>query len=463
MGTNIKFLSPYLIDGFTTNGLGVTPDPPATGLYNIFLGSDKNLYLQDDANNVTQLNGGGGSVPTATSGAGGGIQGKLTTDSNYGLVITAGVLTFSLSSTGGLEFQTGSLKIKLDGSTIASGSSGIKIADDSITDTQISSSAGITRSKLSGGTNNAIVINSSSGVMNDSSSLTFAVGASDNTLAIKANVSQTANIVEVQNDSGTALSYFNSGGYLILPGDPTTANMAATRGFVLSNTSVASGPGYDYLYDDYDGGTGGRLGWVAIAGTTGSYNENAIEAGVNSTDNGSGVWRIFTGTNTAGRGGIYTNDSAYLMGYQTFDQVWRINIPTLYSVAQQYKIFIGFGDDIVGGEHTNGAYFLYDGGVSANWQICTAASGTRTRTTSSQAVTTNWCWLRVVISTTDVKFYYGTTFGSWTLLGTINTNLPTAATQQFGNTAKIVKSAGTTDRFAYLDCFSLSKTWVTSR
>lgn len=240
MGTNIKFLSPYLIDGFTTNGLGVTPDPPATGLYNIFLGDDENLYLQDDADNITQLNGGGGVVPTATSGAGGGIQGKLTTDSDYGLVITAGVLTFSLSSTGGLEFAAGALKTKLDGSTIESSATGIKVGTDSITNTQINSSAGISRSKLANGTNNALVRNSSSGVMTDSANLTFSEGGSNHLLIVKANAAQSTNIHEWQNSAGTALSYVDNLGNILVPAAPTTGDMLVNKTYAdsLSSSSI---------------------------------------------------------------------------------------------------------------------------------------------------------------------------------------------------------------------------------
>jgi hypothetical protein len=49
------------------------------------------LYAWDDSDNVWQQMSGAGSVPTATSASGGGIQGKWTADSDKGLTITAGV------------------------------------------------------------------------------------------------------------------------------------------------------------------------------------------------------------------------------------------------------------------------------------------------------------------------------------------------------------------------------------
>jgi len=269
MGTNIKNLAPYLIDGFTTNGLGVTPDPPATGLYNIFLGDDENLYLQDDADNITQLNGGGGSVPTATSGAGGGTQGKLTTDSDYGLVITAGVLTFSLSSTGGLEFVTGALKAKLDGATIVSSATGIKVGDDSITNTQINSAAGITRSKLASGTNNALVRNSSSGVMTDSANLTFSEGGSNHLLVVKANAAQSTNLHEWQNSGGTALSYVDSLGNILVPAAPTTGDMLVNKTYA---DGLVSPPGLIFVGSDVvSSGTKTKLQITGLDGSAYKY------------------------------------------------------------------------------------------------------------------------------------------------------------------------------------------------
>ena len=49
------------------------------------------LWAWDDSDNVWQQMSGAGSVPTATSASGGGIQGKWTADSDKGLTISAGV------------------------------------------------------------------------------------------------------------------------------------------------------------------------------------------------------------------------------------------------------------------------------------------------------------------------------------------------------------------------------------
>jgi hypothetical protein len=242
MGTQIKILAPYLINGFTTTGLVANPTAPSVGYYNLFLNNSEQLCLQNSSDVITVLSGGGGFVPNATSGAGGGTIGKLTADSNFGFTITTGILTFNLSSTGGLQFTAGALNIKIDGTTLSSSASGIKVGDLSLADGQISTSAAITRSKLASGTNNAVARNSSSGVMTDSANLTFTEGASNHLLAVKANAAQTTNLHEWQNSGGTALSYVDSLGNILVPAAPTTGDMLVNKTYAdaLANNIIGT-------------------------------------------------------------------------------------------------------------------------------------------------------------------------------------------------------------------------------
>lgn len=85
------------------------------------------LYSWDDSDNVWQVLSGAGSIPTATSGSGGATQGIMTADEDFGLLITAGVLTIDLATNPGLEFSSGDLQVQLDGDTIVTGASGISV------------------------------------------------------------------------------------------------------------------------------------------------------------------------------------------------------------------------------------------------------------------------------------------------------------------------------------------------
>ena len=74
-------------------------------------------YSWDDSSNAWQTLSGTGSTPVATSGSGGGTQGKLTMDSDYGLSITGGVAKIEIGAGVGLEFASGLLGLKSDSAT----------------------------------------------------------------------------------------------------------------------------------------------------------------------------------------------------------------------------------------------------------------------------------------------------------------------------------------------------------
>lgn len=76
--------------------------------------NDDYLYSWDSDSSTWQTMTGSASIPDATSASGGGIKGKVTFDSDFGLVVTAGVAAISLSATPGLEFSSGDLQAKVN-------------------------------------------------------------------------------------------------------------------------------------------------------------------------------------------------------------------------------------------------------------------------------------------------------------------------------------------------------------
>lgn len=85
-------------------------------------------YMWDDSQDTWRTLNGPGSIPDATSDTGGGTKGKLTVDSDFGLLIVGGVLTINLDTNPGLEFDgtTGKIRVKVyDG--IALGANGIQV------------------------------------------------------------------------------------------------------------------------------------------------------------------------------------------------------------------------------------------------------------------------------------------------------------------------------------------------
>jgi len=73
--------------------------------------SDVIQAWDDDANVWTYMSGSGG-ILNATSASGGGTKGKITADSDYGLAISAGILSIDLATNRGLGFSSGELEIK---------------------------------------------------------------------------------------------------------------------------------------------------------------------------------------------------------------------------------------------------------------------------------------------------------------------------------------------------------------
>lgn len=100
------------------------------------------------------------STPTGTAASGGGIQGKLSADSDLGLGVTAGVARVKVSGTG-IDFAGGNVALKLDGGTLTQGASGAKVADAGITATQLAGS--VAGAGLAGGAGTALSVNTGDG------------------------------------------------------------------------------------------------------------------------------------------------------------------------------------------------------------------------------------------------------------------------------------------------------------
>ena len=163
-----------------------------------------------------------------------------------------------------------------------------------------------------------------------------------------------------------------------------------------------------------------------------------------------------TGTSaTSGATFLAAGSNAIRFGGGTWVYEAEIKIPTLSTSLQRFAALFGFFDVVNVANQVDGAYLLYDeGGVStgsaasANWQLVTAASSSRTFTTSGTAVGTGWTTLRIEVNAaaTSVEF-----FVDGVSLGTIALTIPTSASQLVGAGWCIKKSIGTTARTVVVD------------
>lgn len=120
-------------------------------------------YSWDDSSNVWQTLSGTGAIPVATGASGGGVQGKATFDTDYGLSVAGGVVSLNTDANGGLMYNSGALKLKEDvtgGANLASvvnlsgNGVAVKVDDSSIEEGASSRLAvkalGITNAMLAG-------------------------------------------------------------------------------------------------------------------------------------------------------------------------------------------------------------------------------------------------------------------------------------------------------------------------
>ncbi|MGI0076818.1 MAG: hypothetical protein ACREAU_05365, partial [Nitrosopumilaceae archaeon] len=271
--------------------------------------------------------------------------------------------------------------------------------------------------------------------------------------------------------------------FLEIPGGTTALRPSpASDGMIRFNTSLPApetffqadwhpfgahgGAGYSFLFDDFLSEVSittsfSTLGWAANLTGTGTALAD-VNTGINSTDGAFGVIQLATGTTTTGRVGMSLGALNLVFGYGQHIQEWRIQVPTLSTAAEEFLSYVGFTDNYaIAGDVVDGIYFQYDRLTSANWRICTANNSTRTKTTTSTAVTAGtWIKLGIVVNAagTSVEFFI-----NGVSVGTTTTNIPTAAGRDTGMGCKIEKTAGTTSRTFLVDYFKNHTFFTTAR
>jgi hypothetical protein len=146
-----------------------------------------------------------------------------------------------------------------------------------------------------------------------------------------------------------------------------------------------------------------------------------------------------------------------------------ININTLSTALERYRMIFGFGSVISNSAETNGVFITYDEGgtangtiASANWQCLTVDNSVRTLTTSTTAVTASaWNKLRIEINAagTSVVFYV-----NGTAIATHTTNIPLASNSRYVlMKTGLAKTIGLTTRGFYCDYIGYENILTTAR
>lgn len=181
----------------------------------------------------------------------------------------------------------------------------------------------------------------------------------------------------------------------------------------------------------------------------------ASSAIVSSTDNAHfGLFKLDMGTTTTGSASIVSANSirAFLVGGSTITIDTAINLSALSNGTDRYTFYFGLSDGSTIASVNNGCYISYSDNVNSAHYLLTINNATvlTTANASIGPAATTWTKLRLVISSGSYTAYAGTATNDYTSLGTVTATLPTANLAIWG---QVVKSAGTTDTFCYLDWF----------
>jgi hypothetical protein len=157
-----------------------------------------------------------------------------------------------------------------------------------------------------------------------------------------------------------------------------------------------------------------------------------------------------TGTTTTGRDILWSsgNGDYYIGGGEEIE--FAINLPTLADVTNDYVMRAGLCE-VATADCDNGVYIEYDRSTSTNWRFATAKGGTRTKTSSSTAVSTGWHRFKIVVNSAgnSISYYMdGVSLGS-----AITTNIPDSNSYYTQQYFGIRKTAGTTNRTVKVDYF----------
>lgn len=199
-----------------------------------------------------------------------------------------------------------------------------------------------------------------------------------------------------------------------------------------------------------------------------------------------GVWALDTGTTTTGA--VRFTSATDLIDFN--DGSWTLEgtfyILNLSTSGEEYTAIFGANDTFASANQVDGCYFMYDrgdvatnpntgdtGGISGdNWSIWCASNSTRTgykldgtasedsfTTITSTVANATWYRLKIVMEgTTKARFYI-----NGTEVGRITTNIPSGNSRASQAAFQILKSAGTTARYLYVDQTRLAMDLTSAR
>lgn len=242
------------------------------------------------------------------------------------------------------------------------------------------------------------------------------------------------------------------------PASPTTGtvpvwtNSAWVALPITSGLTMPSVELVDHFIQRQDGGTKfeGNI-WPGGGGSGGSVVYQAL------ADPGGrpGIARLNTVTTTSAYAYLTSAADGLLLGYGATEFECAIRLSALSDATDTYRFQAGLFDGYGTASVTDGAFVLYSHGVnSGKFQFVTSSNSTQsTGDTGVTVAAATWYRIKVVVNAAGTSATATVMDGSGTSLGTatLTSNIPTGSGRQCGSGAQMVRSAGTTTRYADVD------------
>lgn len=234
-------------------------------------------------------------------------------------------------------------------------------------------------------------------------------------------------------------------------------NNSSASGVWFSEVCESKDPRYGLsLFDDFSGVASGNVyyGSFAFQGAVSGTGASLSKASATVTFPGGrqGALLFSTGTTTTGYSCGYNDSNVQsLIGSGARSFSCSLNVSALSTAGEEYIARFGIGDNITGGAHTNGVYFVYDritnGDVWALKNINTTSNNTVVTAVAptTYGSGTTWQNLRLEVSSGATRSDFWIDQVQVSGSGGLATYLPTSVNVKIANVC-IAKSAGTTAR-----------------
>lgn len=154
--------------------------------------------------------------------------------------------------------------------------------------------------------------------------------------------------------------------------------------------------------------------------------------------------------------------STIVLGTSSRAVLARTKLPTLSTVAEEYIARVGFGDNIVGGAHANGVYFLYDRATHGDfWVLRNIDAGGNETVVTAVAPSSSYKKLRIEVASDSSRSDFWIDNTQLSPAGGLTTHIPGVSLYQY--VQSMTKTVGGTVRYCDVEFVKIQSLPTTRR